>query len=443
MNRPNRLPILSSLLMLAVAVAISAAATASFPGAVSAQAYPELRVENVRAHGMANQITITWEPPPPAKDRTVGTGDDATTIERTTGVSKYVLRFENRPARDITVSSQDQGADVSTVVTGLERGKRYHFSIQTCFDGTAGYSGCFLPEGYRAAYTAPKAPLFLSANNVDDDSISLSWEGGNTLDLPRTPSQTSVPGLDFYDWFECEGRITTNATFSDCESGLSERAKTATVTVFDPDVAYELRVRHKARSYTTRVNVRDNENYDVDGSYEAGPWREVTVGRKPPAPTNVRVSRTGNSATVEWDAVPETYNGAFVGNVSYLVAHYIPADCSTTTSQCPDNAKPQWATSTTGTTATVSGLLSNKTYAFSVLSRTEHRIGESSGWVGELETAPNQRETIAERYDTNDNGIVDQAELAAAINDFYDYYDRITYDELQELLDIYNSQQSE
>lgn len=445
MNKPRRLPILSSLLMLAVALAVSAAATASFPGTVSAQAYPEFLVENVRAEGSANQLVITWEPPQVAKDHTVGTGDAATTIERRTGVSRYVFRFEDRPAESRTPINQ--GGTVTIIVDGLEPGRRYHFSIQTCFDGTGGLSGCYLPETHRAAYTAPKAPLFLSVNYARDDEINLSWEGGNTLGLPRPPHQTSVPGLDFYDRFECvyqEFVPGVNTVANDCSDTLSDQAKTVTVDSIDPEKAYKFRVRHKERNYNTRVTIR-NVNYDVAGTYEAGPWREVTVGRKPPAPTTVRVSRTGNSATVEWDAVLETYNGTFVGNVSYLVAHYIPADCPSTSSSCPNYAKPKWATSTTGTTATVSRLRSNETYAFSVLSRTEHRIGKSSGWVGEGETSGSdtsqaRRETIVQQYDANEDGSISQAEMVAAIDDFYNGNGGITYEQLQELIDFYDSQ---
>lgn len=433
MNRPRRLPVLASLLILVIAVAVSAAATASFPGAVSAQSTTDLVIGNVRANGTANQITITWFPPIVAKSNTVG----STTYPRATGVSYYVLRFEDNQPRNVTPSSQN--ADVSTIVTGLEPGKRYHFSIQTCFDGTGGYSGCYLPEAYRAAYTAPKAPLHISANNVRGNEVSLSWEGGNTLD--RTP-------LDFYDRFECayqEFVRGVNTVANDCSATLSERAKFVTVTGIEPEKAYKFLVRHKERTYRTRIT--DNSiNYDVAGSYAASPWREITVGARPPAPRNVRVTKiSSTSARVEWGEIFEIEDRVFVGPVSYQVAYYVPAGCSS--GGCQDYAKPRWGPSTTGISATVYNLDRNRDYEFSVLSRTEHRIGRSSGWVGvtsdDLNTAQSNRQTVAQRYDANDNGIVDQAELVTAINDFYDYYDRITYDELQELLDIYNSQQSE
>ena len=145
MSKTNLLVRLSGLLILVIVAAVGAAVAASSPGAVSAQAYPEFRIENVRAEGSANQLVITWEPLRVAKQQTVGTGDDATTIERKTGVSRYVFRFEDRPAESSVPINQ--GGDVTTIVDGLEPGKRYHFSIQTCFDGTGGYSGCYLPEG--------------------------------------------------------------------------------------------------------------------------------------------------------------------------------------------------------------------------------------------------------------------------------------------------------
>ena len=446
MNRPNRLPILSSLLILAVAVAISAAATASFPGTVSAQAYPEFLVENVRANGTANQLTITWEPPQVAKDYPVGTGDDATTIARRTGVSHYVFWFEDRPGTNITPSSQ--GVDVSTTVTGLEPGRRYHFTFQTCFDGTEGYPGCYIQEsGHRAAYTAPKAPLHISANVAGGNEVSLSWESGN-LNLDRTP-------LDFYDHFNCEFREIEpgggNRPTAFCWGPSSRRDKTY-ASILDPNTTYQFLVRHAGRSYTTGTSSGDTPNR-VTGSYDASPWQTVTVGGKPKAPAEVRVTRiSSTSARVDWEAVTQTTGGnALVGNVSYEVAWIWESfrDCTTPdgqTAQC-FNGESGWGASTTGTSATVYNLDRNRDYKFSVLSRTEHRIGESSGWVGvssdDLNTAQSNRQTVAQRYDANDNGIVDQAELVTAINDFYDYYDRITYDELQELLDIYNSQQSE
>ena len=72
MKKPKRLALLSSLLILAIAVAIGAAATTSSPRTASAQAHPSLAIENVRAEGKANEIKITWEPPRVAKDFAYG-----------------------------------------------------------------------------------------------------------------------------------------------------------------------------------------------------------------------------------------------------------------------------------------------------------------------------------------------------------------------------------
>ena len=374
MRRPTRLALLASLLTLVAA----AAASVLSPGPVSAQAYPEFLIENVRAHGTANSLQIDWAPPRVAKQQTVGTGDDATTVERRTGVSRYIFRFENRAAIDVVPSRQ--GEDVSTTVRGLEPGKRYHFSIQTCFDGTGSYSGCYLPEAYRSAYTAPKAPLFLSVDQARGDEISLSWEGGNTVD--RQP-------FDLYDYFQCQRkRIEPGFTtpFSSCRTGHSDRAKNVTLPNIDTDNVYEIRVRHKARSFRTREHV-EGHNYDVAVNYEAGPWQTVTVGGIPKAPANVRITRTTpETVTLAWDPVTETTSGgAIVGNVRYLVAYIWHSfrDCNTPdgqTAQC-FNGDQGWGAFTTGTSATVRNLDRNKTYEFSVASRTEHRFGQSTRWI--------------------------------------------------------------
>ena len=85
------------------------------------------------------------------------------------------------PPKDVIPSSQ--GVDVSTTVTGLQPGRRYplHLSRRASM-ATGGVSGCYIREGYRAAYTAPKAPLYLSVDWARGGEISLSWAGGNTLD---------------------------------------------------------------------------------------------------------------------------------------------------------------------------------------------------------------------------------------------------------------------
>ncbi len=374
MTPPRRRALLKSLLVLVIA----ATATVSFPGPGSAQAYPEWLIENVRAHGTANQLVITWEPPRVAKQQTVGTGDDATTIERATGVSRYVLRFENRAAIDVV--PRNQGVDVTADVTGLEPGKRYHFSIQTCFDGTGGYSGCYLPEAYRSAYTAPKAPLFLSVDQARGSEVKLSWEGGNTVD--RQP-------FDLYDYFDCQQkRIVPGVStpFSSCRRGFSDRAKNVTVPDIDTDFVYEFRVRHKARSFRTRINV-DDHNHDVAVNYEAGPWQTVTVGGKPKAPANLRITATtSTSVTLAWDPVTETTSGgALIGNVRYSVSSNWESfrDCETPDGQTAKcfNGEIKWAAHTTGTSATVFNLQRNRTYKFSVLSRTDHRVGQSTGWA--------------------------------------------------------------
>ena len=379
MRRPTLLALLSSLLILVAAVAASVLST----GPVSAQIYPQFHIENVRAHGTANSLEITWEPPLVAKQYTFGSGDDTTTVERRTGVSRYILRFENRAAIDVVPATQ--GTDVSTTVTGLEPGRRYHFSIQTCFDGTGGYPGCYVPEAYRSAYTAPKAPLFLSVDHARGNEISLSWEGGNTLD--RQP-------FDLYDYFDCQQkRIVPGVStpFSSCRRGFSDRARNVTVPDIDTDFVYEIRVRHKARSFRTRERVGDH-NHDVAVNYEAGPWQTVTVGGKPKAPANLRITRTtSGSVSLAWDPVTETTSGgALVGNVRYLVAWINEwfVDCTFTNEntgiELPGRcvrSDQGWGPSTTGTSATVENLDRNKTYKFSVLSRGDHRIGQSTGWA--------------------------------------------------------------
>ena len=405
MKKPKRLALLSSLLILAIAVAIGAAATVSSPRAVSAQAYPDWLVENVRAEGKANEIKITWEPPRVAKSYTVGEGTEATTYDAASGVSKYVLRFENNQPRNISVSASNQGRDVETTVSGLQPGRRYHFTIQTCFDGTGGLSGCYLQERHRAAYTAPKAPLYLSVDRARGDEVSLSWAGGNTLQHVWGPRHPERVPLDFYDRFEClrqEVVPGVNTVASDCDRTVSDRAKTIIVDRIDPEKVYKFRVRHKERNYTVSTSQGD-ATYVVKGSYEASPWREVTVGGPPKAPANVRITgNTGDSVTLAWDAVTQTTTDSMVvGNVRYLVA-YIPVECNGRVpnpdfdpdsdvsdenpkfieidAHCPD-ARSKWGASATGTTATVSGLDRNKIYQFSVLSQGEHRIGQATGWV--------------------------------------------------------------
>ena len=195
--------------------------------------------------------------------------------------------------------------------------------------------------------------------------------------------------FDFWDYFECQQkRIVPGVStpFSSCRRGLSDRAKNVAVPDIDPDYVYEFRVRHKARSFRTRVRV-DDHNHDVAASYDPSPWQTVTVGGPPKAPANLRITRTtSTSVTLAWDAVTETTGGgAVVGNVRYSVSSNWESfrDCETPDGQTAKcfNGEIKWAAHTPGTSATVTGLRSDRTYKFSVLSRTDHRVGQSTGWV--------------------------------------------------------------
>ena len=390
MKKPTRPALLSSLLILVIAVAIGAAATASSPRTASAQddggPYPNWRVENVRAAATANQMTITWEPPRVAKSYTVGTGDDATTFPRSNGVSKYVLWFEDDQPRDVPVTTQ--GVDVSTTVTGLEPGRRYNFNIQVCFDGTGYLSGCYVPEGHRTAFTAPDKPAVLNVSpayengRIRRDALKLSWVGSNALD---------VAPLDRYDRFECQyWEVLPNGDPGLLEAcGLpNDRAKTVTVSgIIDDNDTYRIQGSPQGRELHRNEFLRHfRRTTRSTAATKPAQWRTVTVGGRPAAPTNVRITATTpDSVTLAWDAVTQTTGGdTVVGEVSYLVELHLRifrGECPNDPSRDVFQRRIGMGRVTTGTTATVRNLDPDKTYNFSVLARDERRTGQSTGWV--------------------------------------------------------------
>ena len=67
-------------------------------------------------------------------------------------------------------------------------------------------------------------------------------------------------------------------------------------------------------------------------------------------------------------------------------------------------------------------------------------VGTDMAMVHSMPTmmvAAEAEDTLLSRYDANDNGEIDLDEVFTAIDDYFDYDDRLTLEEIYEIVDLY------
>ena len=74
-------------------------------------------------------------------------------------------------------------------------------------------------------------------------------------------------------------------------------------------------------------------------------------------------------------------------------------------------------------------------YAFSGTLRDDEGNDHDVG--GDATVTVSSRDPLVARYDANNNGVIDLEEVFRAIDDYFDYDDRLTLAEVYELVDLY------
>ncbi|MGB8854157.1 MAG: fibronectin type III domain-containing protein [Pirellulales bacterium] len=285
---------------------------------------------NLAAQASDRTITLSWAAPV----STGGAPVTGYTVEYTLGSSTVTV---------------DAGAATSYVISGLANGTAYQLTFRVKARNEAGDG----PYSQALATTTviPQAPAAAPTRltaRVSTSTVTLAWTA------PRVAAGQRIVGYDI------DGSRDGGATWSPAGSST---AATASVTVPVLGVSYVFRVRARTVAGTSTTSV-------------PGVWSAKSISVTPydprallSAPTNLAVVPGGRTATLSWTAPPANAGGAAT---SYVIQYKLSTSSS-------------WVTlrgTATGTSATISGLVSGRSYDFRVAGRNLAGIGSYAEQFG-------------------------------------------------------------
>ncbi|MDE2686342.1 MAG: hypothetical protein OXI16_02420 [Chloroflexota bacterium] len=197
MSAPKRFASLPRILVAGIAIALLALAASASWAPPAHAIIAELLVRDVEAHSTATTATLSWLPPR-ASTSSYDHDNDATTpaieLTPTATVARYELIFDSGDLETISPLS-DRNARVETMVTGLQPGMQYAFTLRSCDS-----SSCGPVEKHRYVWTAPAAP-FLQVRKVRNSpdspgkvDVDMVWVSSYNEDIRRP---------DNFDLFVC------------------------------------------------------------------------------------------------------------------------------------------------------------------------------------------------------------------------------------------------
>ena len=314
-------------------------------------------------------------------------------------VTGYKIEFSANGNEPWTEVETTGNADTNYSDTGLTAGTTRYYRVSAVTSaGTGAPSNAARATTITASVNPPGAPTGLTATANGQTQINLSWRAPtDTGGSPVTGYKIEFSANGNEPWTEVEttGNADTNYSDTGLTAGTTRYYRVSAVTSAGTGAPSNMA---RATTLTAPVN-------------------------PPGAPTGLTATANGQTQiNLSWSA-PSSDGGAAI--TGYRIE--VSADGSTWSDLEAD-------TGSTGSSYSHTGLTAGTTRHYRVSATNSAGTGAASNVASATTTLG---DSLIDRYDTNNNGIIERSEVIAAINDYLFGGRDITRSEVIRLINLY------